>query len=42
VRENFDSLIYLEPVERFKNRSDVMKFRSFVTARAAKLRKKIR
>jgi len=24
-----DSLIYLEPVERFKNRSNVMKFRSF-------------
>jgi len=30
-RKNFvlDSLIYLEPVERFKNRSNVMKFRSF-------------
>jgi len=30
-RENFvfDSLIYLEPVERFKNRSNVLKFRSF-------------
>jgi len=30
-RENFvfDSLIYLEPVERFKNRSKVMKFRIF-------------
>jgi len=25
----FDSLIYLEPVERFKNWSNVMKFRSF-------------
>jgi len=25
----FDCLIYLEPVERFKNRSNVMKFRSF-------------
>jgi len=25
----FDSLIHLEPVERFKNRSSVMKFRSF-------------
>jgi len=24
-----DSHIYLEPVERFKNRSNVMKFRSF-------------
>jgi len=31
MRENpvFDSLIYLEPMERFKNRSNVMKFRSF-------------
>jgi len=31
VRQNlvFDSLIYLEPVERFENRSNVMKFRSF-------------
>jgi len=31
ARENlvFDFLIYLEPVERFKNRSNVMKFRSF-------------
>jgi len=31
VRGNFvfDSLIYLEPVERFKNWSNVMKFRSF-------------
>jgi len=30
-RENFvlDSLIYLQPVERFKNMSNVMKFRSF-------------
>jgi len=30
-RENFvfDSLIYLEPVERFKNRTNGMKFRSF-------------
>jgi len=30
-RENFvfDSLIYLEPVERFKNRSNVMKLMSF-------------
>jgi len=25
----FDSLIYLEPVNRFKNKSNVMKFRSF-------------
>jgi len=25
----FDSLIYLEPVERLNNRSNVMKFRSF-------------
>ena len=31
VRENFvlNSLIYFEPVKRFKNRSDMMKFRSF-------------
>jgi len=31
VKENyvFDSLIYLEPVKRFENRSNVMKFRSF-------------
>jgi len=30
-RENlaFDSLIYFEPVEIFKNRSNVMTFRSF-------------
>jgi len=30
-RENlvFDSLIYLESVERFKNRKNEMKFRSF-------------
>jgi len=26
---NYDSLIYLEPVERFKNRSSLMKLRSF-------------
>jgi len=37
-RENFvlDSLIYLEPVERFKNRS-VMTLGVLVTARAAEL-----
>ena len=30
-RENFvlNSLIYFEPVKRFENRSDMMKFRSF-------------
>jgi len=39
-RENFvfDSLIYLEPVEIFKNRSNLMKFRSFGDSRAAELR----
>jgi len=43
-RENleFDTFIYLEPVKRFLNRSNAMKFRSFgdssVTARAAELR----
>jgi len=34
----FDSLIYLEPVERFKNRSNVMKFRSFGDSTNAELR----
>ena len=30
-RENFvqNSLIYFEPVKRFENRSDMMKYRSF-------------
>ena len=39
-RENFvlNSLINFEPVKRFKNRRNVMKFRSFVTARAAAFR----
>jgi len=33
MRENlvFDSLIFLEPRERFKNRSNVMKFSSLVS-----------
>jgi len=32
VRENlvFDSLIYLEPVDRFKSRSNVIKFESLI------------
>jgi len=34
-RTIFDSLIYLEPVERFKNRSNVMKVRSFGDSRPA-------
>jgi len=34
----FDSLIYLEPVEIFKNRSNVKKCRVLVTAQAAELR----
>jgi len=39
-RENFvfDSLIYLEPVERFKDRSNVMKFRSIGDSTATELR----
>jgi len=42
-RENlvFDSLIYLEPVERFKNRNnaiDQIKDQDLVTARSAELR----
>jgi len=34
----FDFLIYLEPVERLKNRSNVLKFRRLGTARAAEFR----
>jgi len=44
VRENFvfDSLIYLEPVERFKNRSNVMKFRSFGDITSSKVKDKLK
>jgi len=44
VRENlvFDSPIHLEPVERFKNRSNVMKFRSFVDSRSSRVKDKLK
>jgi len=43
-RENFvfDSLIYLEPVERFKNRSNVMKFRSFDDSTSNRVKDKLK
>jgi len=43
-RENFvfDSLIYLEPVERFKNRSNVMKFRSFSDSTSSRVKDKLK
>jgi len=43
-RENFvfDSLIYLEPVERFKNRSNVMKFRSFGDSTIGRVKDKLK
>jgi len=43
-RENFvfDSLIYPEPVERFKNRSNVMKFRSFADSISSRVKDKLK
>jgi len=43
-RENlkFDSLIYLKPAERFKNRSNVMKFRSFGDSTMNKVKDKLK
>jgi len=43
-RENFvfDSLIYLEPVERLKNRSNVMKFRSFGDSTSSRVQHKLK
>jgi len=43
-RENlvFDSLIYLEPVERFKSRSNVMKFRSFGDTTSSRVKDKLK
>jgi len=38
----FDSLIYLEPVERFKNRSNVMKFRSFGDSTSSRVKDKLK
>jgi len=44
-RENsvglFDSLIHLEPVERFKNRSNVMKFKSFGDSTSSRVKDKL-
>jgi len=44
VRENlvFDSLIYLEPVHRFKNMSNVMKFRSFGDSTSSTVKDKLK
>jgi len=38
----FDSLIYLEPVDRFKNRSSVMKFRSFGDSTNSRVKDKLK
>jgi len=37
-----DSLIYLEPVERFKNRSNVMKCRSFGDSTSSRVKDKLK
>jgi len=44
VREKlvFDSAIYLEPVKRFKNRSNVMKFRSFGDSTSSRVKDKLK
>jgi len=44
VRENlvFDSLIYLEPVKRSKNRSNVMKFWSFGDGTSSRVKDKLK
>jgi len=43
-RENlvFDSLIYLEPVERFKNRNKVMKFRCSGDSTSSRVKDKLK
>jgi len=43
-RENhvIDSLIYLEPVEGFKNRSNVMKFRSVGDSTSSRVKDKLK
>jgi len=38
----FDFLIYLEPVERFKKRSNVMKIRSFDESRSSRDKDKLK
>jgi len=42
-RENlvFESLIYLDPVERFKNRSNVMKLRRFGDSTSSRVNDKV-
>jgi len=44
VRENlvFDSLIYFEPMERLKIRSNVMKFRSFGDSTSSRIKDKLK
>ena len=43
-RENIvmNSLIYFEPVKRFQNRSDVMKFRSFGDGTSSRIKHKLK
>jgi len=43
-RENlvFDSLIYLESVERFMNRSNVIQFRSFGDSTSSRVKDKLK
>jgi len=43
-RENlvFDYLIYLDPVERFKNRINVTKFRSFGNSTSSRVKDKLK
>jgi len=43
-RENlvFDSFIYFESVERFKNRSNVMKFKSFGDSTSSRVKDKLK
>jgi len=38
----FICVIYLEPVERFKNRSNVMKFRSFGDSTNSRVKNKLK
>jgi len=38
----FDSLIYLEPVERFKNRNNVMKFSFFGESTSSRVEDKLK
>jgi len=38
----FDSLMYLEPVARFKNRSNVMKFMSFGDSTSSRVMDKLK